>query len=94
MSPRARAGARSRSRSTWSGSVKAGAILFHALRYTFFASMTWNQVADRVTLAAFEKYNQCALGSQFNAWQEQNAVKKAFRGIGYPRTLTKDYECP
>lgn len=75
------------------GPQKGGDLLFYAVQYTLTSSSTWNDVADRVNEAAFAKYNQCSLGSQYNAAGEQNAVKKAFAGIGYPRTQP-DITCP
>lgn len=75
------------------GPDKAGALLFYAITNTLSSSTTWNDVADRVNLAAFMKYNQCQFGPQYNAAGEQNAVRKAFAGIGYPRTQP-DIQCP
>lgn len=79
--------------SEYLGSSKAGALLFHAIQFTVTSTTTWSDVADRVNEAAFQKYNQCQYGPQYNAAAEQNAVKKAFAGIGYPRTQS-DIQCP
>ena len=79
--------------SEYLGSSKAGALLFHAIQFTLTSTTTWNDVADRVNEAAFQKYNLCQYGPQYNAPAEQNAVKKAFAGIGYPRTQP-DIQCP
>lgn len=75
------------------GPSKAGTLLFYAIEHTLTSSSTWNDVADRVNEAAFLKYNLCQYGPQYNAPGEQNAVKKAFAGIGYPRTQP-DIQCP
>jgi hypothetical protein len=75
------------------GPQKAGELLFYALTNHLTASTTWNDVADRVNEAAFAKYNRCSLGPQYNASGEQSTVRKAFAGIGYPRTQP-DIQCP
>lgn len=75
------------------GTRKAGELLFYAITNTVTSSTTWEDVADRVNEAAFYKFNQCQFGPQYNAAGEQNAVKKAFAGIGYPRTQP-DKQCP
>lgn len=79
------------------GSSKAGALLFHAITHTVTSSTTWLTVADRVMEAAFAKFNQCQYGPQYNASGEQNTVRKAFAGIGYPpsgATKLRNLECP
>ncbi|HEX7151334.1 MAG TPA: hypothetical protein VF618_07580 [Thermoanaerobaculia bacterium] len=75
------------------GASKTGTLLFYAITHTVPSSTTWTTVADRVNEAAFARYNQCSAGSSFNAAAEQNAVRKAFAGIGYPRTAA-DIQCP
>jgi Zn-dependent metalloprotease len=75
------------------GSSKGGALLFYAIEHTLPSNATWNDVADHVNEAAFLKYNLCQYGPQYNAAAEQNAVKKSFAGIGYPRTHP-DIQCP
>jgi hypothetical protein len=75
------------------GSSKAGTLLFYAIQFTLTSNTTWSDVANRVNEAAFMRYSQCQSVPPYNASVEQNTVRKAFAGIGYPRTEA-DKTCP
>lgn len=75
------------------GSSKAGTLLFYAIQFTLTSSTTWSDVANRVNEAAFLRYSQCQSDPKYSASAEQNTVRKAFAGIGYPRT-EPDLTCP
>lgn len=76
------------------GSGKAGSLLFHAIQHNLTSTTTWEQLPDLITLAAFERFNQCSLGATYNAAVEQEIVMKAFRAIGYPRASSTPIPCP
>lgn len=65
-------------------------IMFDAIQFYLPSNSTWEYLADYVSMAAFDLYNDCPF---YAADSEQDAVNLAFNAIGYPR-IAAPISCP
>lgn len=76
------------------GQDAAARVMFRALTHYVTSTAEWEDIADKVKLAAADLYHNCYASENRNAEWEQEQVEQAFLSIGYPSGLGSFEFCP